>query len=167
MTKIINTLSILAIIFSIIFIAAKTNTQNEAVLRTAKELKPFYSVFSQTRNEISIQARKTGFTRIYYPYLVSICSDYEVPVNLVMNLIYRESRFDSTVKSKKGCQGYMQLSRINTGGKTLTSSENLLCGVAFLWSLHRKYGNWRDVINFYGSGYKMNCSEKYINFIVQ
>ncbi|MDD4225970.1 MAG: transglycosylase SLT domain-containing protein [Mariniphaga sp.] len=166
MTKTINTLSIFAIVFSVAFMALKPDTPNKTILSPANEPKPASGILFQTRGEVAAEARKNGFTRIYCHYLKSICSEYQVPVNLVMNLIYCESRFDSTAKSKKGCQGYMQLNPINTGGKTLTPADNLLCGVAFLWSLHRKYGNWRDAINFYGSGYRMNCSEKYINFII-
>jgi hypothetical protein len=104
----------------------------------------------------------------YFDLLKHQCKLQNVPVSLCMNLIYFESRFDSTAKNKKtGCQGYFQIDPINTNGKVLCPKDNIIKGIELLHQWKEEFGSWEQCLRFYVSGNHMYIKQSDLKFIME
>lgn len=81
----------------------------------------------------------------------------------ILALIEIESRYNKRAKSKKGCQGLMQISRQTskylkekfhiTGDAFVDIKNNIFLGVAYLHELIEQHGNIMQAVTIYNKGY--------------
>lgn len=97
---------------------------------------------------------KGDFGRKAYTEMKKWCRYYRVPEEIVLAIIYSESRFQSwRVNDLTGCFGYMQLSPkyFDEGGRM----KNIHDGIKFLSDCYEKYHRWDSAIAFYAGGSNM------------
>ena len=91
--------------------------------------------------------------------MVAWCSEYDVPAEIVLGCIERESQFDRYAMSKD-CVGYMQINVRNLGwlnkeiGVTdlYDPAQNIHAGTFMLGNLYEKYGDWHMALVCYNYG---------------
>jgi soluble lytic murein transglycosylase-like protein len=117
--------------------------------------------YSDIRSKFRIS---DNFNNSQIDTVLSISDRLHIPHHISLNLIYNESRFDSTVVSSAGCYGYMQLHpKYFTA---TTSYENLLQGLGFLRDQYDRLGTWEQAIIYYNSGETMYKDCKFVNYIL-
>lgn len=92
--------------------------------------------------------------------LFDVCEEHDVPVALALGPIEVESGFQEDVVSASGCVGLMQINPLyawkmeeNTGYSYLTPEGNIRCGVWYLSSLIKQYGDMGEALTAYNAGY--------------
>lgn len=99
----------------------------------------------------------------YQDFVFDMCEKYSVPVNIVLGIMWQESKFDFMAVSKdKQCVGIMQVNRINydelnkqLGVTDLTNPyQNIESGIYIFSNLLHKYGDCHKALVCY------NCGER-------
>jgi soluble lytic murein transglycosylase-like protein len=120
-----------------------------------------YHIYSKTE----VKVPKT-ITRDHLVLLINESIKNDIPLDIAIRLIKQESRFDSTLVSRVGAFGYMQMMP-NTfkeyytklklkGGRTMTN--NIKVGMTMLGELNSKWSNrigrkkWEMVLASYNAG---------------
>lgn len=137
-----------------------------------KEQERAKEVIQQTINQdkpqvISIDKERTYYNipleEQYQDFVFEMCEKYSVPVNIVLGIMWQESKFDfMAVSSDKQCVGIMQVNRINyeelnkqLGVTDLRDpKQNIESGIYIFSKLLHKYGDYHKALVCY------NCGEK-------
>lgn len=92
--------------------------------------------------------------------LLDACRKNGVPVALALGLIEVESGFREDAVSPEGCMGLVQINPLyawkmeeNTGYSYLTPDGNIRCGIWYLSSLIKQYGDIGKALTAYNAGY--------------
>lgn len=101
--------------------------------------------------------------------LQEFCGDFGVPYEIVLAVIYQESRFDSTARNGS-CVGYMQINMVNLewlnreiGITDLHDPvQNLMAGTYMLGELFEKYGEANMALTAYNHG-EAGARKKYFS----
>ena len=96
--------------------------------------------------------------------VLKLSAEFSIPEHIAFNLIREESRFDSTVVSKRGAKGYLQL--LPKYFTFVNSDDNLRQGFKFLRQQFDRLGTWRKAVNYYNSGHRMCARKKYLDSIL-
>ena len=91
--------------------------------------------------------------------VIGISKEYQVNVNLIFAMIYRESAWDKDAISKKGAIGLMQIMPATgwvecglTKKQLFDPRLNVNCGVSYLVKLLRQFGSLRLALCAYNAG---------------
>lgn len=98
--------------------------------------------------------------------VINISEKENIPYHITLNIIYIETKFDSTVTSKIGCSGYMQL---NPKYFKIPKNrfDNIRMGLRFLKKMYKEFGSWEDALAYYGTGSKHKKNKWRINYILK
>ncbi len=97
----------------------------------------------------------------YQDFVFKMCEKYSVPVNIVLGIMWQESKFDfMAVSSDKQCVGIMQVNRINyeelnrqLGVTDLRDpKQNIEGGIYIFSKLLHKYGDYHKALVCYNCG---------------
>lgn len=104
------------------------------------------------------------FTNADIGNVLDITKELGIPEHIAFNLLFKESCFDSTVVSREGCYGYMQLhpKYFNAIG----NKDNLQQGFVFLKKQFLEFGTWEKALIYYNSGNNMNSNKQFIDYIL-
>ena len=96
--------------------------------------------------------------------VIEISKRMQIPKHISFNLIFKESRYDSTAVSSAGCYGFTQLHPRYF--KSTTSHDNLVQGLGFLKKQYDRFNDWERALMFYNSGEKMYRNNNFVNYIL-
>ena len=97
--------------------------------------------------------------------LLAVCDERRIAPSLALGLIYVESRFDRTARSRAGCYGLCQLNpRFFPSG--LSSEENIRAGLNYLADQCERYDSTEAGLTAYNAGYDTG-SREYANAVLE
>jgi|GEM_PF-2809225 len=174
---ILGTLSVVALLCKVNRFEARQAEAQTIIESTTKADKPITAVdCKQVYYDIPLEKQ-------YQDFVFAMCEKYNVPVNIVLGIMWRESKFYfMAVSSDKQCVGIMQVKRINydelnkqLGITDLTNpQQNIESGIYIFSKLLSKYGDCHKALVCYNcgeSGAKDLIASKYsidvMNYAVQ
>jgi len=152
----LGVLSICVLLFKVDTFEARAMGTQEIVENTTKQDKPQVLVVEKEQTYYNIPLEEQ-----YQDFVFEMCEKYSVPVDIVLGIMWQESKYDfMALSSDRSCVGIMQINRIHydelnkqLGITDLTNpQQNIESGVYIFSNLVHKYGDYHKALVCYNCG---------------
>lgn len=153
---ILGTLSVVALLYKVNNFELEQAEAQAIIESTTKVDKPQVLAVEKEQTYYNIPLEKQ-----YQDFVFEMCEKYSVPVNIVLGIMWQESKFDfMALSSDRSCVGIMQVNVCNydelnkqLGITDLTNpQQNIESGVYIFSNMLHKYGDCHKALVCYNCG---------------